>query len=72
MDYIVHGVTKSQTRLSDFHSLSHLPKSQSGRKAGLLIRGPQRNRISGNELGEPAVRSCGLGFLSLPITSLWP
>ena len=23
MDYIVHGVAKSQTRLSDFHSLTH-------------------------------------------------
>ena len=25
MDYIVHGVTKSWTRLSDFHSLHYAP-----------------------------------------------
>ena len=23
MDYILHGVTKGQTQLSDFHSLNH-------------------------------------------------
>ena len=29
MDCIVHGVTKSQTRLSDFHALAHLVKKVS-------------------------------------------
>ena len=31
MDYVVHGVTKSRTRLSDFHSLfSKAPESRKG------------------------------------------
>ena len=29
MDSIVHGVEKSRTRLSDFHSLSQVPAAQS-------------------------------------------
>ena len=28
MDCIAHGVAKSRTQLSDFHSFSHLPKEE--------------------------------------------
>ena len=56
MDYIVHGVTKSGTQLSDFHFLG-LPCSSKGKEsacnAGDKGSIPGSGKSSGEENGNP-------------------
>ena len=50
MDFIVHGVTKSWTQLSDFHSHLYIIEYYSAIK---------RNKVSCSEVDEP--RACYAG-----------
>ena len=61
MDCIVHGVKKIRTRLSDFHSLTHGPKTLQG--SPLPVRLPLSPRvIHCFVLGWLCVSRAGLGF----------